>query len=82
MESPGTGGTGRAVRSSSLGNCPDDDDEATFWLGFEVAFVLLESERVLVDETIVLSLFVERRLLKGLRAWKEAMELKRRSELR
>jgi hypothetical protein len=48
-----------------------------------LAFVFAVEARERVDEVAVLSLVaLERRRLKGLRAWKEAMELRRRSELR
>lgn len=71
------------MTSSSLLNRGKEKEEAGVLCRCGALAVVLEMERLLVEEVAVL-LFasLDRRRLNGFRAWNEAMELRRRIELR
>ncbi len=74
---------GRAVTSSSMEKSWEVDDCRHCGGGSGALAAVLERERLLVDELVVVSVvLLERRRVKGLRASKEAIELKRCNDFR
>jgi len=74
----------RAVTSSSMEKSWELEDCRHCGGGSGALAAVLERERLLVEELVVVVsvVLLERRRVKGLRAWKEAIELKRCNDFR